>query len=85
MRVSSAVSSLDSHESISRTVHEFGSSQAYVWPQIKRYFHKFDRFMTAIAYAEAGNLNEVQKILDENMAMNKPENSPIGNSRTAGR
>lgn len=81
MRVSSATTSLESHEPISRTGHELGALQSHVWKQIKRYFHKLDRLMTAIAYAEAGNLDAVQKILDENKAMKKLERSAYGNSR----
>jgi hypothetical protein len=41
--------------------------------------------MTAIACAESGNLDEVQKILDENMAMKKLGHSHVGNSRMARR
>ena len=85
MRVSSTGASLDPHQTASRTCHEFGASQAYVWPRIKRYFHKLDRLMTAIAFAEAGNLDEVQRMLDENRAMNKLESGTIGNSRMARR
>lgn len=65
MRVSSATASLDSHESASRTGHEFAAAQIHVWQHIKRFFYKLDRLMTAIAHAEAGKLDEVQKILDE--------------------
>lgn len=81
MRVSSAAASLDSQEPISRTGHEFGASQAYVWPQIKRHFHKLARLMTAIAHAEAGNLDEVQKILDEDKPLKKPGSRSMGNGR----
>ena len=85
MRVFSEASFSDPHKLMSRNGHEFGPLLTYVWSQIKRYLRKLNRIMTAIAYAEAGNLDEVQKILDENMAMNKLENSPVGNSRMAGR
>lgn len=37
--------------------------------------------MTAIAYAEAGNLDAVQKILDENKAKKKQESRPVANGR----
>jgi len=81
MRVSSATASLDSHEPIYHSGHEFGTSQATVWPHIKRYFHKLDRLMTAIAYAEAGNLEVVQKILDEGRSAKKSQSRPICNGR----
>lgn len=33
---------------------------------MKEFFRKIDRLFTAISYAEAGDLDAVQKILDEN-------------------
>lgn len=78
MRVSSAAESLDSHQPIFLIGHESGASQAYVWPRIKHYFYRLDRLMTAIAHAEAGNLDAVQKILDENKATKQPGGSSIG-------
>jgi len=33
---------------------------------MKAFFRKVDRLFTAISYAEAGDLDAVQKILDEN-------------------
>ncbi|MHB0985788.1 MAG: hypothetical protein ACYC05_09385 [Sulfuricella sp.] len=33
---------------------------------MKEFFRKVDRLFTAISYAEAGDLDAVQKILDEN-------------------
>lgn len=32
---------------------------------VKNFFHKLDRMMTAIAYAEAGNLDAVKEILEQ--------------------
>lgn len=81
MRVSSATASLDAHEPTSRTGYGFDASQIYLWPQVKRYFNKLDRLMTAIAHAEAGNLDAVQKILDENKPIKKPECSRVGSGR----
>lgn len=79
MRVSSATASLESQPSFSRSSHETGAAQASVWPQIKHYFHKLDRMMTAIAYAEAGNLDAVQKILDENKSLKNLARHPVAN------
>lgn len=80
MRVSSATASLDSRQAFPRSEHESGASQLTLWSRIKHYFHKLDRLMTAIAYAEAGNLDAVQKMLDENKGMNR-QNRPAGNGR----
>lgn len=76
MRVSSASASLYPQEPPSRHGQESGASAFHVWPLIKRYFHKLDRLFTAISYAEAGDLDAVQKILDENEAMKKQERHP---------
>jgi len=37
----------------------------------KKFFKKLDRLFTAIAYAEAGNLDAVQEILDQDRAAKK--------------
>lgn len=79
MRVSSATASLDSHQAFSRSGHESGASQTTLWPQIKHYFHKLDRLMTAVAYADAGNLDAVQKILDENKSLKNLAHHPVAN------
>jgi hypothetical protein len=81
MRVSSATASFDSGQPASLTDHELGASQANMWPRIKRHFHKLARLLTAIAHAEAGNLDEVQKILDEDKPLKKPGSRVIGNGR----
>jgi indole-3-glycerol phosphate synthase len=39
-----------------------------VQTMIKKFFKKVDRLLTAIAFAEAGNLDAVQEILDQNEA-----------------
>lgn len=80
MRVSSSSASLVSREPTSLVGHEFGKSQTSAWSLIKRYFNRLDRHMTAIAYAEAGNLDAVQQILDENKAMKELELRASGNS-----
>lgn len=40
-------------------------------PKLKLIFRKLDRMLTAIAYAEAGNLDAVKEILEQNKT---PEN-----------
>lgn len=39
-----------------------------VWKKIKLAFRKLDRMLTAIAYAEAGNLDAVKEMLEQNKA-----------------
>ena len=38
---------------------------------VKRSFQKLDRMFTAIAYAEAGNLDAVKEILEQDKALKK--------------
>lgn len=38
---------------------------------LKNFFRKVDRMFTAIAYAEAGNLDAVKEILDQDRAAKK--------------
>lgn len=38
---------------------------------LKNFFRKVDRMLTAIAYAEAGNLDAVKEILDQDRAAKK--------------
>lgn len=39
-----------------------------VWIGLKLVFQKLDRLLTAISYAEAGNLDAVKEMLDQNNA-----------------
>lgn len=39
-----------------------------IMPAIRRVFRKMDRMLTAIAYAEAGDLDAVKAMLDEDKA-----------------
>ena len=39
---------------------------------VKRSFQKLDRMFTAIVYAEAGNLDTVKEILEQDKAAKKP-------------
>jgi hypothetical protein len=79
MRVSSATASLDSRAPISRTGLASGASRNGLWSHVKRQAHKLDRFMTAIAHAEAGNLDAVQEILDENRPVRNSQHRSAGN------
>lgn len=52
----------------SETFDGFDTPRLPIWSAVKSFFRKLDRHLTAIAYAEAGNFDEVQKILDQNKA-----------------
>lgn len=71
MRVSSITAPFDSNDPASLAAHESGIIRTTAWAQIKLFFHKLDRLMTAITHAEGGNLDAVQKILDENRPTKK--------------
>lgn len=51
--------------------HGFDSPLVTVRPVLKRFFRKLDRMFTAIAYAEAGNLDAVQEMLEQDQALKK--------------
>lgn len=46
---------------------------------MKSFFEKLDRMFTAIAYAEAGDLDATKEILDGNDAKKAPRNPPPSN------
>jgi hypothetical protein len=70
MRISSASASFMQHPS--EPDHGFDTPLISVRPVLKRFFRKLDRLFTAIAYAEAGNLDAVQEMLDQDKAVKKP-------------
>jgi hypothetical protein len=51
--------------------HGFDTPLATVRSALKRFFQKVDRLFTAIAYAEEGNLDKVQEMLDQDRALKK--------------
>lgn len=51
--------------------HGFDSPLVTMRTAVKRFFQKLDRLFTAIAYAEAGNLDVVQEMLDQDKALKK--------------
>lgn len=55
----------------SESIQGFDSPLATMRSELKQFFQKVDRHFTAIAYAEAGNLDKVQEILDQNKVMKK--------------
>lgn len=55
----------------SEPVHGYDSPLASVLPGLRRFFRKLDRLFTAIAYAEAGNLDKVQEMLDQDKELKK--------------
>lgn len=69
MKISSASASCMNHAS--ESVDSFDTSSLAIWSTVKTFFRKLDRLLTAIAYAEAGNFDEVKKILDQNKAQAK--------------
>lgn len=69
MRISSASASFMEHPS--EPDHGFDSPLATVRAALKIFFRKLDRMFTAIAYAEAGNLDAVQEMLEQDKAQKK--------------
>lgn len=67
MRISSA----SSIEFPSEPIQGFDSPLATMRSELKRFYQKVDRHFTAIAYAEAGNLDMVQEMRDQDKAMKK--------------
>ncbi|GAO36644.1 hypothetical protein SCT_2054 [Sulfuricella sp. T08] len=55
----------------SETTHGFDSPLVTVRLAVTHFFRRVDRLFTAIAYAEAGNLDKVQEMLDQDKAMKK--------------
>ncbi|BAN36385.1 hypothetical protein SCD_n02583 [Sulfuricella denitrificans skB26] len=55
----------------SETIHGFDSPLVTVRLAVTNFFRGLDRLFTAISYAEAGNLDKVQEMLDQNKAMKK--------------
>jgi hypothetical protein len=51
--------------------HGFDSPLVPMGATVKRSFRKLDRMFTAIAYAEAGNLDAVKEILEQDKALKK--------------
>lgn len=45
--------------------HGFGSRLVAVRLKVKRFFRKLDRMLTAMAYAEAGDLDAVKAMLEQ--------------------
>lgn len=58
---------------MSHTTESIGAfdTRPAMWSAVKSFLGKLDRHLTAIAHAEAGNFDEVQKILDQNKARAK--------------
>jgi hypothetical protein len=54
--------------------HAFNHISVETQPILKTFFQKLDRHFTAIAHAEAGDLDAVKEILQQNraMALGKP-------------
>lgn len=69
MRISSASTSFMDHPS--EPDHGFDSPLAAVRSAMKNFFRKLDQMFTAIAYAEAGNLDAVKEILEQDKALKK--------------
>ena len=44
------------------------------WIEVKLVFRKLNRLLTAISYAEAGNLDAVKEMLEQNKAMANESN-----------
>lgn len=55
----------------SEPVQGFDSPLATMRSELKQFFQKVDRLFTAIAYAEAGDLDMVQEMRDQNKVMKK--------------
>lgn len=51
--------------------HGFDSPLVAVRQALKQFFRKLDRMFTAIAYAEAGNLDAVKEMLEQDKALKK--------------
>ncbi|MBZ0095769.1 MAG: hypothetical protein K8H75_10435 [Sulfuricella sp.] len=51
--------------------HGFDSPLFSVPPVVKRLFRKLDRMLTAIAHAEAGDLDAVKEIHEQDKALKK--------------
>lgn len=49
----------------------FDSPLVTIQTALKRFFQKLDQMFTAIAYAEAGNLDAVKEILEQDRALKK--------------
>lgn len=69
MRISSASVSFMEHPS--EPVQGFNSSLVTMRTSSKNFFQKVDRLFTAIAYAEAGDLDMVQEMRDQDKVMKK--------------
>lgn len=69
MRISSASASVMEHPS--EPDHGFDSPLVTVRPALKQFFRKLDRMFTAIAYAEAGNLDAVKEMLEQDKVLKK--------------
>lgn len=69
MKISSASASCMNHTS--ESIDDFDTPRLAIWSAVQSFFRKLNRLLTAIAYAEAGNFDEVQKILDQNKAQAK--------------
>lgn len=69
VRISSASTSFI--EPPSEPNHGFDSPLVFVRPVLKRFFRTLDRMLTSIAYAEAGNLDAVKEMLEQDKALKK--------------
>ena len=67
----------------SKTNAELESPLHAFWLKVRLVFWKLDRLLTAISYAEAGNLDAVQEILDQNKAMANAQHDKINKVRSA--
>jgi len=69
MRISSASASFMEHSS--EPGHGFDSPLVTMRQALKRFFRKMDRMFTAIALAEAGNLDAVKELLEQEQGAEK--------------
>jgi hypothetical protein len=65
------ISSTSFIEPPSEPDHGFDSPLDTVRPALKRFFRKMDRMLTAMAYAEAGDLDTVKEILEQDKGSGK--------------
>lgn len=79
------ISSASTHfiEELSEPDSGFESLLLAVWMKVKLTFWKLDRLLTAISYAEAGNLDAVKEILEQNKVMASDHKDKINMARSA--
>ena len=62
------ISSVSTHfmDRSSESAAGFEFPLSFIWIKIKLAFYRLDRLLTAISYAEAGNLDAVQAMIEQN-------------------